>query len=285
MGTVVHQIQQNREYGVDVLRELIQGDIMDRLDAVERLFVYRVFVHLLEKGPKGLPGLRSWLNNRKKTFLRKARIEYVCNSNLLADVHGFYGGGGDPEFLYDMYNYKIDKKTHWSLFKRAWKRGVPFLGYSAHSILYGQNHHEMIPYNDNNKSPAYVDYLKARYVFVRPRKRDYFVLRPMLKLVPISLIVHYERQVADLRKFELNYFDETVSEDVMSLRNNCAIACFCKDDPETKIMGLWSQVPPPHYDKTSEIRYIHYHNGKPCKLRHGEVLTVRPNAPFPENGD
>jgi len=281
MGIVRNFLHNNRENPLEAMPALATGEFQNRLDAVEQLFVKQVFLNLLENGPAAIPRILNWLEKRRATFLRRARTEYLRNARLLGEVNAFYGGGGDPEFLVDMYDYKVRGKNHWSLLLGALDRGVPFMGYSAHAILLGWNHHAMITYTDRNKKASYIDHLESKYTFVRPRKRDYFVLRPMKKMVPLSLIVHYERQVADLRKFELNYFDETVPEDVMSLRNNCAIGCFDTGDDNTRLMGFWSTVTPPHRDKTSEIRYIHYYNGKPCKLRHGEVLSIKPNQPFP----
>lgn len=222
-----------------------------------------------------------FLEDQMARFNIMARHEYEANKEVFSRINGFYGGGGYTQSLLNAYDRKVGSRDHWHLFKKAMDRGVPFLGYSAHAILFSINDHSIIPYNDSNRNVDYMNMLLEEHDIVIPRKRDFFTVSPMKGLVPLSIIVHYERQVADLRKFELNYFDETVSEDVMSLRNNCAVMCFVRKDFSARIMGVWSKVKPPYGDTTSEIRYIHYHTGKPCKLSHGEIRTISTNPALP----
>ncbi len=252
-------------------------------DSANDLLIENVFLNLLERGPSAVPDIVEWLEKYREGFLKDAGREYRNNKKIFGNIHAFYGGGGNPEVMIKTYDYPVGNASHWPLFEKAWRSGIPFLGYSAHAILLGQTFQERIPYDEDNLSLSLVQSLKRHFAFIRQRKRDFWVMSPMKGLVPLSLLVHYEREVADLRKFELNYFDETVPEDVMSLRNNCAVACFCRPGGETRIMGLWSSIAPPTRDQTSEIRYIHYKTGKPCKLHHGEVRTIMPNPPFQFN--
>lgn len=240
-----------------------------------------VFQPLLSSGHKEIDRVMSTLHEKRDHFLKEGRKEFARNSKFFSEVHGFYGGGGYTDWLMASYDYRIDGRCHWDLFLEAFKRGVPLLGYSAHAIVFSAHDHALIPYSPHTTSPGFVETLKNDYERVIPRKRDFFAIRPMKGLVPLSTIVHYERQVADLRKFELNYFDESVQEDVLSLRNNCAVVCFKADEQRTVILGLWSRVKPCIGDSTSEIRYISYETGKPCKLTHGEVRTISPNPSLP----
>lgn len=265
---------------IENLVVMAEEKLEDNDDPANDLLIEKVFLELVEHGPSAVPGIVDWLEKYREGFLAEAGREYLHNKKLFGNIHAFYGGGGNPEVMIKTYDYPVGGTSHWSLFEKAWKNGIPFLGYSAHAILLGQTFQERIPYDEDNLSPALVESLKRHFSFVRQRKRDFWVMSPMKGLVPLSLLVHYEREVADLRKFELNYFDETVPEDVMSLRNNCAVACFCRSGGETRIMGIWSSIAPPTRDQTSEIRYIHYKTGKPCKLHHGEVRTIMPNPSF-----
>lgn len=240
-----------------------------------------VFKPLLEGGHVDIDRIMMSLHEQRDHFIKTAGKEFARNRKFFSEVHGFYGGGGYTDWLMDSYDYRIDSASHWDLFREAFDRGVPLLGYSAHAILFSAHDHALIPYNFHTTSPGFVETLMFDYEKVIPRKRDFFALRPMKGLVPLSAIVHYERQVADLRKFELNYFDESVREDVLSLRNNCAVVCFKVDEERTVIFGLWSKVKPCFGDATSEIRYISYETGKPCKLTHGEVRTISPNPQMP----
>lgn len=243
--------------------------------------VKEVFIPLHDGGKDALEQVLIYLEELRSRFQRRARREMARNGRLFETCHGFYGGGGFTEWLVRSYELEIDGRSNWQHLRRAWERGVPMMGYSAHAILFSAHDHMMIPYDDGNRNRKFMESLKEQYARVLPRKRDYFVIRPMKALVPMSLIVHYERQVEELRKFELNYFDETVPEDVMSLRNNCAVACFSTEGPEVRILGIWSRISPPYGDRTSEIRYISYETGKPCKLVHGELRTIYPNPQLP----
>jgi hypothetical protein len=269
---------------------------IEEFDSVQihRQLLENVFLRLASDGPKekgpvigkytltkSFDRAYQFLEDQQSRFTVSARKEYDRNKKIFALINGFYGGGGYTQSLLNSYDRKVGSRDHWHLFKKALDRGVPFMGYSAHAILFSINDHSVIPYNDSNRSADYMNMLLNEYDIVIPRKRDFFTVSPMKGIVPMSIIVHYEREVADLRKFELNYFDESVSEDVMSLRNNCAVVCFVRKDFSAKIMGMWSRVKPPYGDTTSEIRYINYNTGRPCKLKHNEIRTISPNPPLP----
>ncbi|PKK90230.1 MAG: hypothetical protein CVV64_10915 [Candidatus Wallbacteria bacterium HGW-Wallbacteria-1] len=244
-------------------------------------FPREIFIPLHDHGMAALDRVLETLESYRRRFQIRARREMARNRKLFETCHGIYGGGGFTEWLARGYDMKVEGECNWDNLMAAWMRGVPLIGYSAHAILFSAHDHMIFPYDEHNRNRNFLQSLEEQYPRVIPRKRDYFAIRPMKGLVPLSIIVHYERQVEELRKFELNYFDESVPEDVMSLRNNCAVACFSTGGDETRILGIWSRISPPYGDRTSEIRYISYETGKPCKLVHGEARTIYPNPAMP----